>query len=211
MPRRRLAPVQDTTSHHLARRFLQLDTDIRLAAAAGGIFPISQDDRPESPVRQYPWDAEIQHPRPRPAHGPIRIRQLENVAKTKPKPTRSVSDPGDAHRLIAHFVRSNETKARSNTVAVSDPSPASSVPSSSVQSTRETGRAFPFPSMTRHSTLGVLPVFVCSIWSHVFYCYFSPPFFCWDGWLLDMHGDLATRSCLVRNTPSSGIGRSRWA
>ncbi|KAG9083624.1 hypothetical protein FS749_005887, partial [Ceratobasidium sp. UAMH 11750] len=102
----------------------------------------------------YPWDAEIQHPRPRPAHGPnIPIRQLENVAKTKPKPTRSVSDPGDAHRLIAHFVRSNEAKARSNTVAVSDPSPASSVPSSSVQSTRETGRAFPFPSMTRHSTL----------------------------------------------------------
>ncbi|KAG9093278.1 hypothetical protein FS749_014705 [Ceratobasidium sp. UAMH 11750] len=31
MPRPRLAPAQDTTSHHLARRFLQLDTDIRVS------------------------------------------------------------------------------------------------------------------------------------------------------------------------------------
>ncbi|KAG8741875.1 hypothetical protein FRC10_002336 [Ceratobasidium sp. 414] len=161
MPRRRPAPAQDAQSHHLARRFLQLDTDIRLAAAAGGLFPLFQDDRPDSPVRQYPWDAEIQHPRPRPAHGPIRIRQLENpvtdveqVAKTKPKPIRSVSDPGDAHRLIARFIRSNEEKTRSMTIAVSDPSPASSAPSSSVNSTRESaGRAFPFPSMTHHSRL----------------------------------------------------------
>ncbi|KAG8728396.1 hypothetical protein FRC12_021777, partial [Ceratobasidium sp. 428] len=115
MTRRRIGPAQDT---QLARRFLQLDTDIQLAAAADGLLAASiRDDRPESPVRQYPWDNQIQHPRPRPANGPIRIRQLENDAKTKPKPTRSVSDPGDAHRLIARFVRSNEEKSRSMTIA----------------------------------------------------------------------------------------------
>ncbi|KAG9124275.1 hypothetical protein FRC07_012170, partial [Ceratobasidium sp. 392] len=151
MNRRRPAPAQD-----LARRFLQLDTDIQLAAAAGGLPPFFQDDRPESPARQYQWDAQIQHPRPRPANGPILIRQLENVAKTKPKPTRSVSDPGDARRLIARFVKSNEEKARSMTVAITEPSPDSSAPSSSVHTTRGSAsgtRAFPFPSMARQATL----------------------------------------------------------
>ncbi|CAE7226744.1 unnamed protein product, partial [Rhizoctonia solani] len=118
-------------SQELARRFLQLDADIRLAAAADGVFPF-QKERPESPAQVYPYDSELHHPKPKPAHGPIRIKQLEHVAKSKPSlKTRSVSDPGDAHRLISRFV---QEKTRSMTAQTSPPASPSA-------------RAFPFPSM----------------------------------------------------------------
>ncbi|KAJ1306083.1 hypothetical protein OPQ81_010795 [Rhizoctonia solani] len=125
-----------SATHDLARRFLQLDADIRLAAAADGLFPF-QKERPESPVKNYPYDALLQHPKPKPANGPIKIRQLEHVAKAKPSlKTRSVSDPGDAHRLISRFV---QEKSRTMTSQSSPPA------SPSV-------RAFPFPSMAiRHA------------------------------------------------------------
>ncbi|CAE6505540.1 unnamed protein product [Rhizoctonia solani] len=120
-----------TASQELARRFLQLDADIRLAAVAEGLFPF-QKDRPESPAQTYPYDAELHHPKPKPANGPIKIKQLERVAKSKPSlKTRSVSDPGDAHRLISRFV---QEKTRSMTCQSSPPASPSA-------------RAFPFPSM----------------------------------------------------------------
>ncbi|KAH7334779.1 hypothetical protein B0J17DRAFT_671471 [Rhizoctonia solani] len=120
-----------TASQELARRFLQLDADIRLAAVAEGLFPF-QKDRPESPAQTYPYDAQLHHPKPKPANGPIKIKQLERVAKSKPSlKTRSVSDPGDAHRLISRFV---QEKTRSMTCQSSPPASPSA-------------RAFPFPSM----------------------------------------------------------------
>ncbi|CCO30241.1 hypothetical protein BN14_04267 [Rhizoctonia solani AG-1 IB] len=126
MPKHKQRP---TESHQLARRFLQLDADIRLAAAAQGLFPFEKE-RPESPAQVYPYDANLQHPKPKPANGPIQIGQLEHVAKAKPSlKTRSVSDPGDAHRLISRFVARPEQKSRSMTVNASSNS-----------------RAFPFPS-----------------------------------------------------------------
>ncbi|CAE6354695.1 unnamed protein product [Rhizoctonia solani] len=127
MPKHRQRPID---SHQLARRFLQLDADIRLAAAAEGLFPFEKD-RPESPAQVYPYDANLQHPKPKPANGPIQIRQLEHVAKVKPSlKTRSVSDPGDAHRLISRFVPRPEQKSRSMTV----------------NGTSTSSRVFPFPS-----------------------------------------------------------------
>ncbi|CAE6471996.1 unnamed protein product [Rhizoctonia solani] len=123
MPQRR-APG----SHELARRFLQLDADIRLAAAADGVIPF-QKERPESPAQTYPYDASLQHPKPKLAHGPIKIRQLEHVATKPSLKTRSVSDPGDAHRLISRFV---QEKTRTLTSQSSPPG---------------SPRAFPFPSM----------------------------------------------------------------
>ncbi|KDN37165.1 hypothetical protein RSAG8_10297, partial [Rhizoctonia solani AG-8 WAC10335] len=119
-----------SASHELARRFLQLDADIRLAAAADGVLPF-QKERPESPAQSYPYDAELHHPKPKPANGPIRIKQLEHVAKSKPSlKTRSVSDPGDAHRLISRFVQ-EKTQVACQTSPPASPS----------------ARAFPFPSM----------------------------------------------------------------
>ncbi|CUA67036.1 Mucin-5AC [Rhizoctonia solani] len=83
-------------------------------------------------MQSYPYDAELHHPKPKPAHGPIKIKQLEHVAKSKPSlKTRSVSDPGDAHRLVSRFVHE---KTRSMTAQTSPPASPSA-------------RAFPFPSM----------------------------------------------------------------
>ncbi|ELU42036.1 hypothetical protein AG1IA_03933 [Rhizoctonia solani AG-1 IA] len=67
----------DSHQLQLARRFLQLDADIRVAAA-DGLFPF-QKERPESPAQVYPYDAQLQHPKPKLASGAIQIRQLEHV------------------------------------------------------------------------------------------------------------------------------------
>ncbi|KAF8608369.1 hypothetical protein BDV93DRAFT_603193 [Ceratobasidium sp. AG-I] len=162
MQRRRPAPQTQTQTQDLARRFLQLDTGIRLAAAAGGMLPpFVQVDRPESPEQQYQWDAHLHHPKPKPANGPIKIRHIETTA-AKTKPVRSVSDPGDAHRLIARFVRTNEEKSRSSTVSAIDPPtpPSPSIFGSSRLAgpsgsglNQQQQRAFPFPSMRRQTTL----------------------------------------------------------
>ncbi|KAF8678703.1 hypothetical protein RHS04_05051 [Rhizoctonia solani] len=152
----------DSHQLQLARRFLQLDADIRLAAAADGLFPF-QKERPESPAQVYPYDAQLQHPKPKLASGAIQIRQLEHmrdeqVAKAKPSlKTRSVSDPGDAHRLISRFVPRPEQKSRSMTV--------NGTSTSTSTSTSAAARVFPFPSKGSHLGVSLLYVLFsfCSI------------------------------------------------
>lgn len=99
-----------------------------------------------------------------------------------------MSDPGDAHRLIARFVRTNEEKTRSMTVSATDPPMSPQPPSPGIASSMGAGpsgsgqqqqqqRVFPFPSMRRQTTLGACPHVSQDRWgSYVFFVLFRSCF-----------------------------------